>query len=429
MTLRRWFDLRGPRYIVLRGANLVERYGLTPSKAVRRIDHCMATLADFGCQPTFPTPARVVEQYPVFFRHLQDEGAEIAVHGYNHVDLKLYRPHDACKQLTDAADVFRRNGIHARGFRCPYLGCSDTLLDALPKGVFGYSSNKAIWWDAAAPIRHNHSSTVVDTIHRFYQPASSQEIACVPWMRSGIVEIPVSVPDDLQLHDGFCLDSEGIAQAWSQILHLTHQRGELFVLAFHPELATNLEPAFVALLREASRLHPPVWISRLCDISDWWEEKSKFRADLRNTATGPQISFRCSARATVLARSLSIDGGEERWDGAYSRVRAETLDVPSGPYPLVGLPVHAPDRVVSFLREQGYVTITADTATGCHTVLDDSTLANLSTERRLIDHIEAATGPLVRYWRWPNGARSALCVTGDLDALTLLDYASRLFVH
>jgi len=39
--------------------------------------------------------------------------------------------------------------------------------------------------------------------------------------------------------------------------------------------------------------------------------------------------------------------------------------------------------------------------------------------------IEKAPGPLVRVWRWPDGARSALAATGDIDALTLRDFVVR----
>jgi len=56
-------------------------------------------------------------------------------------------------------------------------------------------------------------------------------------------------------------------------------------------------------------------------------------------------------------------------------------------------------------------------------------MARLTSQVELIEHIEASTGPLIRYWRWPEGARSPMCVTGDVDALTLLDYAARLFVR
>jgi hypothetical protein len=50
-------------------------------------------------------------------------------------------------------------------------------------------------------------------------------------------------------------------------------------------------------------------------------------------------------------------------------------------------------------------------------------------EVQLIEVIESSPSPLVRYGRWPYGSKSALCISGDLDALTLFDYASRLVVR
>jgi len=47
------------------------------------------------------------------------------------------------------------------------------------------------------------------------------------------------------------------------------------------------------------------------------------------------------------------------------------------------------------------------------------------TEIAVLARIDAGPGPLVRLGRWPNGARSALAVTGDVDALTLGDFAIR----
>ena len=81
---------------------------------------------------------------------------------------------------------------------------------------------------------------------------------------------------------------------------------------------------------------------------------------------------------------------------------------------------------MAFLREQGYILDSSESATRCGVYLDAAALAGLPSEVQLIDHIEACPSPLIRYWRWPNGAKSVLSVTGDLDALSLLDYASRL---
>jgi len=427
MKVREWLTLRGPAYVYKRAAALLDRYGVTPSKAVDRVEACVATLAEHGCAPTFPTPGRVVQHYPQFFRHLQDAGAEIAVHGYDHVDLAAYPPAEASEQLVRAAEVFARHGIEAHGFRCPYLSCSTDLLDVLPKGAFDYSSNQAIWWYVVSSTGNRDAATTLNVLHRLYRPTSALDAVCMPQARSNTVEIPVCLPDDLELHDGLHLGPEGMAQAWSHILHRTHQRGELFDLVFHPELARRCQQPIVTALREARRLQPHVWIARLRDISDWWREKSGFGVATSPTPAGLHISFTCSERATILVRGLGTHGAERVWDGAYYQLQSRTLDVPADPRPFVGLPANAPKRVQSFLREQGYILDTGETATRCGTYIDAATLAGLTSDVGLIETIEASSGPLVRYWRWPGGAKSAMCVSGDLDALSLLDYAYRLF--
>jgi hypothetical protein len=126
---------------------------------------------------------------------------------------------------------------------------------------------------------------------------------------------------------------------------------------------------------------------------------------------------------------VPVEGSVEEWDGLYQQLRTNALQVPAEPRPFVGLAGDVPMGVVSFLREQGYIVDTGEMAARCGTYLDSAMLAQLTSEVELINHIEGATSPLVRYWRWPDGARSAMCATGDLDALSLVDYVSRLFVR
>ena len=125
MKLGQWLSRRSPGYIVQRAANLVDRYGLTPNTAKIRIEDCITTLADLGCAPTFPTPGRVVQRYPSFFRQIQAAGAEIAVHSYDHVDLAAYPPDQAKDQLLRAARVFLDHGLDelSRPGLCQPLRC------------------------------------------------------------------------------------------------------------------------------------------------------------------------------------------------------------------------------------------------------------------------------------------------------------------
>jgi hypothetical protein len=430
LKLHQWYALRGAGFIRQRAGALLDRYGITPAKAIDRVMDNVAVLAEHGCAPTFPTPGRVVQRNPQFFRLLQEAGAEIAVHAFDHVDLRAYPLEEACQQLVRAAGTFDRHGIERHGFRCPYLGCTDGLLDFLPEGLFEYSSNRAIEWDVSLPDSDGgENPTMSEVLQRVYKPLSARDAVCTPWSRSHLVEIPVTLPDDLTLHDALQAGPEGLAEGWRQVLQHTHRRGELFVLMYHPELAGRCQQAFATILNDAAHRQPRVWLARLRDISLWWLEKASFSVDVSSTEAGLQVSFTCSDRATILVKGLAVADSEPLWDGMYRQLRVRSLRVPAEPRPFIGLPTNTPARTVAFLREQGYILDMTETAPRCATYLDAAVLDRLASEVELVDFIEASAGPLIRYWRWPNGAKSCLSITGDLDALTLLDYAARLFAR
>ena len=403
MKLREWYALRGPKFVFQRGSRLLERYGLSSGKAMRRIERCLETLAQYGCAPTLPTPAVIVQRYPRFIRRLQDAGAEIAVHGYQHVDLNAYPLKEAVEQLEKAARTFDRLGIGVHGFRCPYVGCRAKLLDALPPGLFRYSSNETICWDLPHCDQAMHRGIFYNTLDKFYHAKTASDTVCVPWNRSNLVEIPACVPDDLQLRDGLQLSAAGITQAWKHILHQTHQRGELFTLLFHTEMAALYEVPFVEILGEAKRLQPSVWFARLRDIADWWREKSNFKIEIIPITTGLNLHFTYTPRATILVRGLDNIGSVPIWDEGYHRLKSNVLEISTNPRPLVGLAASASERMVTFLHEQGYILDTGETASSCGTYLDKDTLSKLTNDRELVNYIETSPAPLVRFWRWPDG--------------------------
>jgi peptidoglycan/xylan/chitin deacetylase (PgdA/CDA1 family) len=395
---------------------------------------------------------------------LQDAGAEIAVHSYDHVDLAAYPLAVAQEQLLRAMDAFARHGIEAHGFRCPYLSCTDELLDSSTAEMFRYSSNRGIDWNGWQDRVAEHSgvdqvaqqsgvdkvpersgvsqtgrftSVIYDTLQGFYQAPSAQERVCVPWRRAHLVEIPLCLPDDLELFDGLHLTWQEVAQVWLYILHQTHQRGEMFMLLYHPELAWRCREAFLVALNEAHRLTPAVWLARLQEIAAWWEEKAGFSHAVFTADAGLQVVLHCSGRATILARGLPPSPADAPWgrvpehsgvDKGYWRITSRVLTVPAAMRPFVGLPAQTPPAVADFLKEQGYLLEIGADAQRCAVYLDDATLSRLTSQVALINHIESTPGPLLRYGRWPDGAKSAFCISGDLDALSLWDYASRLFV-
>jgi hypothetical protein len=59
--------------------------------------------------------------------------------------------------------------------------------------------------------------------------------------------------------------------------------------------------------------------------------------------------------------------------------------------------------------------------------LNDLTQFTEADEKPLLERIEQSNAPLLRYWRWPHQARSALSITGDIDSITLIDFVLRIF--
>jgi peptidoglycan/xylan/chitin deacetylase (PgdA/CDA1 family) len=424
-SIAHWLRHRNLIYIAKRTTALVKRYGMTPAGAENRIVDGVKLLARYGCSPTFPTPGRVVDAHPAFCRAVQSMGAELAVHGYDHVDFRSLSPKAARAQFATAVKAFQAGRLDIWGFRCPYLSYDPSLSASLPSGVFRYSSNRAIWWDVLPSEVTDAGNAIFRALQSFYRAESADRAVVTPRFHNEVVEIPASIPDDLQLHDGLKLGADGLAEAWAEILKQTYRRGELFALLFHPESFSQCSAAFEAILGAALTLRPQVWIAQLRDVGEWWHEKRHFTVDAEKADGGFYLDFHCSARATVLVRG-TVPSNSLPWYGAYCSLDDRKIFIPGESKPFIGVEDNAPADRLAFLRDQGYLVDPTPSSHNCTLYLTAQQLRAFSNERDLIDFVEADTSPLVRYWRWPAKAQSALCVTGDLDALSLVDYLRRL---
>ncbi len=428
MNLLSWFQRRGPGFVIERGRSVINRYGFSSKNAIKRIDRIMDCLSDFNCSPTFPVPGMVVEKHPNFIRSLQDRGAEIAVHGYNHINLSELKADLAVKQLLKAVDVFVKYDLVVHGFRAPYLSSNDEIIDSLPENIFDYSSNQAVRWDIIQKNGDHEESDLFSTINKFYIPEAAKRLRCLPWLRSGLIEIPVSVPDDLQMMDGLGYQESEITEAWLNLVDYTYQRGEVFNLMFHPELSVECLEPFSKLLDKARSYKPGIWLARLCDIAGWWREKATINPTIRSKSTGVSISINSSSRENWVVSGIEIPGSVP-WDGKYNKLIENTVNLLPGIRPFIGVDGSIPSLLVRKLANQGYIIDTSQHAIECSIFLNQDRMTNLHNEAAVVDMIESASTPLIRLWPWPDGYRSAMCITGDLDALSLLDYANRIITN
>lgn len=412
---RHWFHRRSVGYIARRIIKLVSRYGITSRKAKQRTHDLVRLLSRYGCAPTLATPGFVIDRNRSFIRRLAEDGVDIAFHGYDHVDFSGLSREQSHRQVDRAVQAFNDAGIAIGGFRCPYLSYSHDMDGYMPHGLFSYSSNEALWWDVSDGAQ---GGAMFDQLSTFYAATPAKDALILPRRVGDLIEIPVSLPDDLQLFDGLGSRVDRVGRSWVELLDRVHRDAGVFALLMHPETFWDLAAAYEALLESAHRRTPAVWLATLQDVAVWWRELESFgvvRADA-------SLRLRCSERGMVLER---VDGEGSAVAPGYRAIESREVAVTGNELPLLGVERGAPDARIARLRELGYLVADPADAARC-TVRIESSLIETATDRELVAHIEGTPGRLVRFWHWPDGVRSALCFTGDLDALSLGDYARRL---
>jgi peptidoglycan/xylan/chitin deacetylase (PgdA/CDA1 family) len=403
----------------------------------RCLDQLSRLLQEHDGRATLPITAVVLSRNNALIQKYVAERIEFIVHGYTHIDYSQLAGEEQVTHLRHAREVFAEAGIGASGFRSPYLRRESKLHGSLEATGFSYVSNQPILWDVLdARDTERPAYAEYERAVAYYDPWRAGERPSVPRICHELVEIPVSLPDDEMLLDR--LDGEGsgmVTRAWRRILSQSHEKGELFTIQLHPERITLCADALAAVLAEASALAPSVWVARLDEIADWWRAREAAIAEVTEAEAGTwTLSIAGPPGTTVLARGVELLGPAERWTDDYwqvapslqSTTHEAVFRVRAGCRPFVGVSPACPPELASFLRQQGYV-CQVDGRAHSYSVYLDRDVFGPEDERGLLAEIEEGADSLVRLGRWPNGARSALSVTGDVDALTLWDYALRLF--
>jgi hypothetical protein len=93
--------------------------------------------------------------------------------------------------------------------------------------------------------------------------------------------------------------------------------------------------------------------------------------------------------------------------------------------PFIGIGPGTPEKAIKFLKNEGFIVEAGIEPRDYGVYLGNLLSFQETDERALAEKIENTAAPLVRYWRWPDGARSALSLTGDIDSMTLIDFGLR----
>ncbi len=394
-------------------------------------------LQRYGGSPTFFIPAVVLRRHPRLMADIARSGTEIGLHGYVHNDYRLLSWDEQYEQTRKAALTFKRSQIVCQGVRNPYLGWTEESLHVYKALGLDYESNEAVLHEIIGPgDLHPLARSGYEKSLDLYRALPCNAYTLRPHFEDSLLRIPLSIPDDEMLLDRLRMaQEEEVGRIWSAIMQRVYATGGLYTLNLHPERAVLCQHALAMLLTCAREQPLPVWIARLCDIAEWWQERSRFRITVTPLCANLWlVDAACRPRATLLARHLTVEDAipTTPWVGSDVVVHARHFSVHATHCPVVSLSPRTPDAVCAFLYEQGYPVVRRAADDGQDAVHLDLP-EGLGTTRAeqvqrcgaLLDRLEQVERPLIHFGCWPNGQRAALAISGDIDSITIQDFFLR----
>lgn len=246
-----------------------KRFGITPEKQLKAIEHYLEILKPYGIRATFFITACILDRYIIGIKRIGFDNAEWGIHGFVHTDLSRMGFTEQKRQIEKAVQVFDKHKVPFKGFRPPYLRTNgDTVKAVRDTGRFTYLSSKTVLWDGI----YGPELRSFRWINNFYQPLPAA--SAFPYQAApDLVEIPVSLPDDDSLMDRDNLDRGAVQELWLKILRSTQQKNGVFILQLHPERIFELDEVLIKLIEEANSSNPPVYICSLAELAQVHSDK------------------------------------------------------------------------------------------------------------------------------------------------------------
>jgi peptidoglycan/xylan/chitin deacetylase (PgdA/CDA1 family) len=408
---------RGASNLVRRSAQIATRFGPNPERMGGRFERFMDILDEYAIRPTFPITALPMSRNPKFAQRLIGRGAELAVHAWSHIDLSALDLAGQRTHMGRAVELFRSCSVPFTGFRAPYLHWNEDTMRVVSEFQFRYSSNQTVWWDVidTKPL----DARALEGLKRgmaFYRPVPASEFRSLPYRRDGFIEIPVSLPDDeIPLDRMYIHDAEYLGAMWRGIFDQVYARGELFTLQLHPERIDFFRDALRGLLAHARSRNPGVWIATLDEIAQWWDAKSRNRAQFVRSGDHYDVEIQACPGSVAIVR----EGGVDRM------IEPRIVQVNTTSRPCVAVSPGSSREAIAALGDLGYIVETGERSDGYAVHIgrvENASFGTIDACRRVI---EESKRPLVRFGVWPRGLKSAFAVTGDIDALTIWDFVHR----
>lgn len=365
---------------------------------------------------TFFVTAGIIRRHHHRIERLSRLGHDIGSHGLYHSRFDLLPPEQQSYILEESYRIFTNAGFAVRGFRSPYLNYDESTRKALDLGPFSWTSGEVIFWNKG--LKQIAGMDRLDVLYRYH---CCGQMLSLPDLSRRVMDIPVSVPDDEILCERYRVrDTKNLYNHWVRVFEEIHSSGEMFHLLFHPERFWGVHEALGGVLDYVRRARPLVWHPTLNELADWWKRRNEW--NWRRLDNG-QVTIDAPIEATVLVKGRASESESPESNHFYKDYDPQP---PAKTYPAftIGVSPACPPTLTEFLHGEGFLAEQADSAQG-HSLFLDRPGFKICEARKLLDEIDACTNPILRLWRWPNGCRSAFCISADICAVDLRDFIER----
>jgi hypothetical protein len=294
------------------------------------------------------------------------------------------------------------------------LKYNGATLEAVERAGFDYDSNLPFYWAPPEFLERLNAGEKggLRCGLEFYKPFEFPAERSLPRFIGGIVEIPVSLPDDEILLDRVGIDAVRIGDTWLEMAGMALERGELFTVQLHPERLTLLRDALCRTL-DFARTSGGFWLATLSEISAWWKRRATVKIVVKSAGQGLYEVNLPESGSGDLGLKVIQPGGE-------ARVLEPGQTVASRVRPVIGLGPGTSEHFRRYLREEGYLFEITENRDE-YPVFIEHDLEGIT-----LGKIVAGAGKaLIRLDRWPRPFWAAMAVTGDIDCLTLGDFLRR----
>jgi len=356
----------------------------------------------------------------------------LAVHGYGHINMKMKKKEEQIEIIRKSYQAFQQFNMPVYGFRCPYLSYNGNTIKALSSSPFTWTSNHVVFWEKNFNLK-GFDENYFKRLEKLYQFSYSDQFLSLPRRINRILDIPITAPDDEMLFERYHVrNPRAISDVWLRILTKVYHRGELFHIFFHPERFLYLKDSLQVVATKAQAFDPPIWIASLDEIATWWteREKSTWRYERLNSGNW-RVWLQAPEGATVLMKSEGKPQAGACYKN-YAQVkpiakRNDRIAFSAGQSKryTIGIAEACSKELEDFLVEEGFLVERSEQPEIHSLYIEGYETFKEEDKLSLLKKIDTSPFPLLRLWRWPNGARSALAISADVDSITLVDFVRR----